>query len=298
MRPMQRALRSSMHKGRAFNMLPCSRRHPLQVAVGLPPVQKAVLALLPSLGPTHLPHLWPELLYMMVRFLKPHQVLEAWRAQQEVLAEQQRAAAIAAALQQEAAAVAAAAAEQAAAQQGKGGAGGKGGAAGKAAADAAAQQPPAAAQPVAVPVAAAPPPHITRQASGQQPKHALSSAFLEKVGGSGVGRQGQGRCLVQAAVAPLGVSHHSACAHRLHTAFGCQLLLSAPLSADAATCTGVPKSFPRFTAGARGAGGGVPGRGPPGGQGRHLPRGGGRAGALHGGESSALQMQAECMGGY
>lgn len=168
----------------------------VQVAIGLPPVQKAVLALLPSLAPSHLPHLWPELIYTVVRFLRPRQVLEAWRQQQ--LARQQQAAAAAAAaaaLQQ----------QQAVAQQNAG----------------AAPRPPPPPQPAALPAhvqqqhgAPAPAAGAAQQpaasgASGQEgvpsagssfrgmptaaqqqqkQQYALSSAFLEKVGEETWGR--------------------------------------------------------------------------------------------------------------
>lgn len=42
----------------------------------LPPVQKAVFTLLPSLGPTQLPQLWPDLLQLLLNLLRP-QALEA-----------------------------------------------------------------------------------------------------------------------------------------------------------------------------------------------------------------------------
>jgi hypothetical protein len=41
----------------------------------LPPVQKAVFSLLPSLAPAELPQLWPDLLQLLLNLLRPRQLL-------------------------------------------------------------------------------------------------------------------------------------------------------------------------------------------------------------------------------
>jgi hypothetical protein len=66
--------------------------------MGMPPVQKAALAMLPKLAPTHLPQLYPDYIYSIVRLLRPEHVIEQWQEQQAEAAE--RAAAAAAAQQQ------------------------------------------------------------------------------------------------------------------------------------------------------------------------------------------------------
>ena len=43
----------------------------------LPPVQKAALALLPTLTPTHLPQLWPDLLLALLHLMRPDLVAQA-----------------------------------------------------------------------------------------------------------------------------------------------------------------------------------------------------------------------------
>ncbi|KAL4423762.1 hypothetical protein ABPG75_001063 [Micractinium tetrahymenae] len=69
-----------------------------QVVMGMPPVQKSALAMLPKLAPTHLPQLYPEYIYSIVRLLRPEHVIEQWQEQQQEAAE--RTAAAAAAQQQ------------------------------------------------------------------------------------------------------------------------------------------------------------------------------------------------------
>eukprot|EP00887_Chlorella_sp_A99_P002554 scaffold6.g2554.t1 len=54
-----------------------------QVAMGMPPVQKAVLALLPALAPTHAPKLYPEYIAMVVGLLQPELLIDQWRMEQE-----------------------------------------------------------------------------------------------------------------------------------------------------------------------------------------------------------------------
>jgi len=47
--------------------------------VGMPPVQKAALALLPTLEPgQHVPHLWPEFIWSVTRLVKPEHIIESW----------------------------------------------------------------------------------------------------------------------------------------------------------------------------------------------------------------------------
>jgi hypothetical protein len=40
----------------------------------LPPVQRAVLTLLPNLAPTELPQLWPDLIQLHINLLQPQQL--------------------------------------------------------------------------------------------------------------------------------------------------------------------------------------------------------------------------------
>jgi hypothetical protein len=47
--------------------------------VGMPPVQKAALALLPTLGPDHLPDLWPYYVLTIVKLVQPAHVVAAWQ---------------------------------------------------------------------------------------------------------------------------------------------------------------------------------------------------------------------------
>jgi hypothetical protein len=47
--------------------------------VGMPPVQKAALALLPTLEPgQHVRHLWPEFIWSVARMVKPDHIIESW----------------------------------------------------------------------------------------------------------------------------------------------------------------------------------------------------------------------------
>ena len=46
----------------------------------LPPVQKAALALLPTLTPSHLPQLWPDLLMALLHLMRPELVAQASEA--------------------------------------------------------------------------------------------------------------------------------------------------------------------------------------------------------------------------
>jgi len=55
--------------------------NPVQT-IGMPPVQKAALALLPCLAPEHAPDLWPEYVRCIVRLLRPEHVLAQWREQE------------------------------------------------------------------------------------------------------------------------------------------------------------------------------------------------------------------------
>lgn len=48
----------------------------------MPPVQKAALAMLPKLAPTHVPRLYPEFIHSIVRLLRPDHVIEQWKEQQ------------------------------------------------------------------------------------------------------------------------------------------------------------------------------------------------------------------------
>ena len=59
-----------------------------QVAMGMPPVQKAVLAMLPKLAPKRMPHLYPEFIYSIVRLLRPEHAVEQWAEQQQNSLEQ------------------------------------------------------------------------------------------------------------------------------------------------------------------------------------------------------------------
>ena len=43
----------------------------------LPPVQKAALGLLPTLIPTHLPQLWPDLLVTLLHLVRPELLAQA-----------------------------------------------------------------------------------------------------------------------------------------------------------------------------------------------------------------------------
>lgn len=47
----------------------------------MPPVQKAALALLPRLAPTHAPQLYPEYIFTIVRLVRPEHVVELWEEQ-------------------------------------------------------------------------------------------------------------------------------------------------------------------------------------------------------------------------
>lgn len=51
--------------------------------VGMPPVQKAALALLPTLGPEHLPELWPDYVLSIVKLIQPSHVVAAWHEHHE-----------------------------------------------------------------------------------------------------------------------------------------------------------------------------------------------------------------------
>ena len=51
------------------------KQFPLPCAGTLPPVQKAVFSLLPTLAPAELPQLWPDLLQLLLNLLRPHQLL-------------------------------------------------------------------------------------------------------------------------------------------------------------------------------------------------------------------------------
>lgn len=51
--------------------------------VGMPPVQKAALALLPTLGPEHLPELWPYYVLSIVKLVQPTHVVAAWHEHHE-----------------------------------------------------------------------------------------------------------------------------------------------------------------------------------------------------------------------
>jgi hypothetical protein len=48
-------------------------------SLGMPPVQRAALALLPGLAPRHAPHLWPAYLRAMLRLVQPEHVEAQWR---------------------------------------------------------------------------------------------------------------------------------------------------------------------------------------------------------------------------
>lgn len=63
-----------------------------QVVMGMPPVQKAALAMLPKLAPTHLPQLYPSYIYSIVRLLRPEHVIEQWQEQLHEAAERAAAA--------------------------------------------------------------------------------------------------------------------------------------------------------------------------------------------------------------
>ena len=56
--------------------------NPVQT-VGMPPVQKAALAMLPALAPDHLPHLWPRYVASISRLVQPAHVVAAWKEQEE-----------------------------------------------------------------------------------------------------------------------------------------------------------------------------------------------------------------------
>lgn len=54
--------------------------------VGMPQVQKAALALLPTLNPDHLPDLWPRYVLSIVRLVQPAHVVAAWQEQEDAAA--------------------------------------------------------------------------------------------------------------------------------------------------------------------------------------------------------------------
>jgi len=51
--------------------------------VGMPPVQKAALALLPTLGPEHRPELWPQYVLSIVKLIQPSHIIAAWHDHHE-----------------------------------------------------------------------------------------------------------------------------------------------------------------------------------------------------------------------
>ena len=59
--------------------------NPVQT-VGMPQVQKAALALLPTLNPDHIPDLWPRYVLSIVRLVQPAHVVAAWQEQEEAAA--------------------------------------------------------------------------------------------------------------------------------------------------------------------------------------------------------------------
>lgn len=72
----------------AFSRNPWSEddaHNPVQT-IGMPPVQKATLALLPTLAPDHQPELWPEYVRSIVRLLRPEHVLAQWMEQEAATA--------------------------------------------------------------------------------------------------------------------------------------------------------------------------------------------------------------------
>jgi hypothetical protein len=133
-----------------------------QVVMGMPPVQKAALAMLPRLAPTHVPQLYPEYIFTIVRLVRPEHVIELWEEQ----------------------AAAAAVADAAA------GAPAAGGVPPPAAGPPAAGQANGAARAAAAGTVKQPPGQVA------QAKFALTSAFLEKVGGW-VGVMGGWRACVE-----------------------------------------------------------------------------------------------------
>ena len=72
----------------AFSRNPWSEddaSNPVQT-IGMPPVQKATLALLPNLAPDHLPLLWPMYLLTIARLVQPAHVAAAWQELEEAAA--------------------------------------------------------------------------------------------------------------------------------------------------------------------------------------------------------------------
>lgn len=67
----------------------------------MPPIQKAALVMLPKLAPTHMPQLYPDYIYSIVRLLRPEHVIEQWEAQQQQQQDAAEQAAAAAAQQQQ-----------------------------------------------------------------------------------------------------------------------------------------------------------------------------------------------------